>query len=187
MTADDNFMSQIENGEQWLRSACDDPPFSNVDRLKQNVRSAVEERWLADRLGDQSPNGLTERIKYRVRKSIDARPSAAPRGGAVRRAESGAARWMYWAAGMSAAAAVLAFVAWTPPSTQRPESTATDAFEAFDAEDEFSQALVLLENDLRALESNSADGSLAGVEESFDEIEDDREGRLRDDDEMDWS
>jgi hypothetical protein len=125
----------IEHLERWLDSI--DGPAAEVDAaaIKQQVRLAVREQWLAEGLVEEERPGLADRVKAAVRATIAAErgPAAHPR---ARRARI--IRWSMWTGLGLSAAAVLALALWPTlnPSGDDAGESIVDVYAAVFAESE---------------------------------------------------
>lgn len=172
MTPQDRMMREIEEHERWMRETCADPDVPNVERIKMRVRIAVGEEWLARRLKDTAPVGLSERTRQCLRERLFVHRHTVPdgvRSQAVRAARRRRiARLDRWAAGvgLAAAASVALWIGiprWLAPGDDLPFA---GAFEQYVA-DGLTGSLVMLDEDLTELESVSDAPTAWDAEDTF--------------------
>ena len=149
-------LAEIEQDERALASCWHDPPAPNVGRIKQRVRVALEEMWLPSQ-----PEETTARPDLAARTKTAMHAELARLRQTVQPA--GQARWarlrvrLFRVSGSLAAAAglALAFVTWQSPAPEQQSTvltTMTNAFTAYELNDEFHTELALLEEELDELE-----------------------------------
>lgn len=104
---------EIADGERWLEQVCPRRSIFDATGVRQAVRLAVQEAWLARQDGGAMSDASMDRIKGAVRREVVSRTLKVGR----------PRRWL-WAAGSMSAAALIAlavFTAEAPVITKTPE------------------------------------------------------------------
>jgi len=76
---------EIERGEQWFAGVCGPSAGIDTARIKQAMRIAVEELWLAGQVPQDVPEGLTVHARRAVREALRESPCDAGDQGRTRR------------------------------------------------------------------------------------------------------
>ncbi len=193
MTSDEMRDREIEQGEQWLREVCADPPAPDVAAIKRNVQVAVQEQWLSHALRDETPSDLEDRTKTRVLAAIEAArlgERAEARGVLVGGRLPRVLRWA-GGLGLAAAASLLVYVGLNRSDVDGAmasgDSPYASAFEAY-CEDELADSLWILEDDLTELELAYGVSVWVDDEDAFmDDFGDEIDAVMSDDlDGADW-
>jgi hypothetical protein len=195
MTIDDERMAEIAEGEQWFREACMDLEAPDSVRIKQRVRIAINEHWLAPELGARPPADLADRTKRAVWAAAAAERTGAHAGPTAVAHPRSRSRWIRWAGGLGiAAAACLAAYLGVMESSLRTNGSTLSMLAAFDEfqPDELSESLDGLSDDLAELEL--AFDTVSGrdfQEESLDDLIDTLDDLISEDEtgamDRDWS
>jgi len=112
MTDWDKQLREIHRDEQWLRDRLSgtsgDPATPDTEAIKDRVRLAVQERWLAENLNDDVPKDLAKRLKATTVAALGERSQLDPTTGS-RQAVRG--HWRIMAGwGLAAAACLMVYV-----------------------------------------------------------------------------
>ena len=187
MTSDELRDREIEQGEQWFREVCPDPPAIDVATIKRNVRVAIQEQWLRNTLRDETPSDLEDRTKASVLAAVEAQrrgERAAEQGIPAGRRVPRALRWV-GGLGLAAAACLVVYVGLNRSDVDRTiasgDSPYASAFEAY-REDELADSLWNLEDDVTQLELAYGVSVWADDEDAFmDDFRDEIDAVMSDD------
>ena len=166
-------LAEIERDERALASGWQDPPPPDLARLLQRVELAVDEAWLAEQPEPAPADDLIARVQARVEQELDAQLA----GPATARPDGGTqARLLVFrlATTLAAAASVaLAFVTVQAPADDlNSEWLHTEAFVRYAPDQELTDDLADIEEDLLELELAHADPLWDSLtEEALDDLD----------------
>lgn len=190
MTPDEQLRHEIQEGEAWLRDVMDEPPNSNVDRMRRRAEVAINEEWLRQRLNDDVPTDLAHRIKTRVRVELSGTNDELKRLSSSDLADTRRAQRVYrWVGGFAAVAAVcaIAFVGLFRPKRSDVDLSLVTAFEHF-TEDDFAERVEAVWDDLSELEPEAGEyAARPGDDELFEQLSEELEILMDDEGYSDWS
>lgn len=171
---DQRQLEELERDEQWFAGVCERSGEIDSTRIKQSVRIAVEELWLAGHVPNDVPAGLTASARRAVRDALTQAPSGAGNQTLIR-----VIRVRTWVSGCLATAAVIGLAVIGSrnliPSADSNDATMifAAAFEEFQDDDELDQELSELRDAFSELDQTVARGwGDEPWEESVDESSD---------------
>lgn len=135
---------QIERGEQWFSRRLERSVAVDTTEIKKRIRIEINERWLAQELGDDESSDLASRVRSHLKAHVvplghgAAMPERSPRGRVYRLYLS--------AAGVVGVAAAIGWIWMGNPhfvptsAVETAETSYADAFEQF-SNDDFDESL----------------------------------------------
>jgi hypothetical protein len=161
MNDEKHIRTEIAAGEAWLCATAVEPPPPDVERILLRVAVAIDERWFAEQVRDESSVEVAERIGRRLTRVVASERWRA-------RWQGGVGRLVGCGFGL-ATAAMLAWVVLLPwlRSGGGDREKYLNAFDSYvDAESKVEIELAKIEDALFDLEMDSDVGSVDGWEDS---------------------
>lgn len=190
MTPDEQLRKEIQEGEAWLRDVMDEPPESNVDRMRRRAEIAINEEWLRPRLHDDVPTDLAHSVKTRVWAELSEAHDEHHRISSGAPVDTRRTRRTYrWIGGFAAVAAVcaIAFVGVFRPETTDVDLSLVTAFEHF-TEDDFAEKAEAVWDDLSELEPEAGEyAARPGDDELFEQLSEELGILMDEEGYSDWS